>query len=65
MGGSAFGSQRPIDCRYKIFIFVHTSGTFQLSDHLSGVFRKKTKMRVPFVLHTFLKRFFEKTIFIT
>ncbi len=40
MRESAFGSPRSIEYKYGIFMYVHTSGTFELSDHLSDNFQK-------------------------
>ena len=53
MGRSAFGGQRSKDYKYKLFIFVHTSGTFQLSDYLSDFFEKNKNVCAFCTAHIF------------
>ncbi len=53
MGRSAFAGQRSKYYKYKLFIFVHTSGTFQLSDYLSDFFEKNKNVCAFCTAHIF------------
>jgi len=53
MPGITFGSRKSIECIHKVFIYVYTPGTFELSDYLSDFFEKNKNVCAFCTAHIF------------